>query len=121
MLAELKNRGVGHPDRAVDGLQAFPDAIETAFPLPRCNCTSCADPRLLSLGVLKGTQGRGQGPEGDLPGADPRGCRWAMEAFDERWDSRFPQISRMWRTHRASLTTFFDYPRRGSCRSEPAI
>ena len=34
----------------------------------------------------------------------------ALEAFAERWDSRFPQISRMWRTHWANLTPFFDYP-----------
>jgi putative transposase len=30
--------------------------------------------------------------------------------FAARWDSRFPQISRMWRTHWANLRPFFGYP-----------
>ena len=33
-----------------------------------------------------------------------------LEAFSLQWDSRFPQISRMWRTHWTNLTPFFDYP-----------
>ena len=39
-----------------------------------------------------------------------RSAAEALEAFAARWDSRFPQISRMWRTHWANLTPFFDYP-----------
>ena len=33
-----------------------------------------------------------------------------LEAFSAQWDSRFPQISRIWRAHWANLTPFFDYP-----------
>jgi len=34
----------------------------------------------------------------------------ALEAFESRWDARFPMISRKWRTNWATLTPFFDYP-----------
>lgn len=33
-----------------------------------------------------------------------------LEAFSERWDERFPMISRKWRANWANLTPFFDYP-----------
>ena len=33
----------------------------------------------------------------------------ALEAFEERWDERFPMISRQWRANWANLTPFFDY------------
>ncbi len=34
----------------------------------------------------------------------------ALEAFSERWDERFPVISRKWRANWANPTPFFDYP-----------
>ncbi|TVP48488.1 MAG: transposase [Gemmatimonadales bacterium] len=33
-----------------------------------------------------------------------------LAAFEARWDARFPMIGRKWRTNRANLTPFFDYP-----------
>src|SRR5947208_17020656 len=42
VLTDLKNRGVKDIFIAcVDGLTGFPEAIETAFPRPRCSCASC--------------------------------------------------------------------------------
>ena len=34
----------------------------------------------------------------------------ALEAFEEKWDERFPTISRSWRTRWEHLTPFFAYP-----------
>ena len=34
----------------------------------------------------------------------------ALEAFEARWDERFPMISRKWRANWANLIPFFDYP-----------
>lgn len=31
--------------------------------------------------------------------------------FDEKWDGKYPQISRSWRAHWESLRTLFAYPR----------
>ena len=33
-----------------------------------------------------------------------------IETFGAQWDSRFPQITRIWRAHWANLTPFFDDP-----------
>ena len=77
VLTELKNRGVQDIlIAAVDGLKGFPDAIEAVYPEdPGAAVYRAPHPRLAALRVLEGTQGRGPGPEGDLPGADARGGR----------------------------------------------
>ena len=33
-----------------------------------------------------------------------------LEKFSEKWDSKYPQISKSWRTHWPNLRTIFDYP-----------
>ena len=33
-----------------------------------------------------------------------------LENFSEKWDSKYPQISKSWRNHWANLNTIFDYP-----------
>jgi putative transposase len=58
---------------------------------------------------LEGAQGRRQGLADDQPGPDLQAAEEALEAFAERWDERFPMISRKWREHWAKLTPFFDY------------
>jgi len=34
----------------------------------------------------------------------------ALDAFAVKWDEKYPQISRSWRTHWPNLMTLFDYP-----------
>jgi putative transposase len=34
----------------------------------------------------------------------------ALDEFAERWDEKYPQISRSWRTHWQNLNTLFVYP-----------
>ena len=34
----------------------------------------------------------------------------ALDEFSERWDDKYPQISRSWRTHWENLNTLFIYP-----------
>ncbi len=34
----------------------------------------------------------------------------ALDAFGERWDKKYPNISQSWRTSRANLSTYFKYP-----------
>ena len=34
----------------------------------------------------------------------------ALDAFSERWDGKYPQISKSWRSHWQNLNTLFDYP-----------
>jgi len=35
----------------------------------------------------------------------------ALESFAEKWDEKYPLISRSWRTHWANLNTLFLYPK----------
>jgi len=34
----------------------------------------------------------------------------ALEQFAERWDDKYPQISKSWRSHWHNLNTLFNYP-----------
>ena len=34
----------------------------------------------------------------------------ALDEFSERWDDKYPQISRSWRSHWDNLNTLFNYP-----------
>ena len=34
----------------------------------------------------------------------------SLEQFAERWDDKYPQISKSWRTHWDNLNTIFNYP-----------
>ena len=34
----------------------------------------------------------------------------ALDQFSERWDGKYPQIPRSWRTHWNNLNTLFNYP-----------
>ncbi len=34
-----------------------------------------------------------------------------LESFEKTWDSKYPQISRSWRSHWDNLNTIFDYPK----------
>ena len=33
-----------------------------------------------------------------------------LDRFSEKWDEKYPQISKSWRTHWPNLITLFDYP-----------
>jgi len=37
-------------------------------------------------------------------------ARRELECFSEKWDTKYPQISKSWRSHWPNLITLFDYP-----------
>jgi len=112
VLTELKNRGVQDIlIAAVDGLKGFPDAIEAVFPRTQV--------QLCIVHLIRGSLRYVSWKERKVVVRDLmaiyraptlEAAAEALEAFAERWDGRFPQISRMWRTHWTNLTPFFDYP-----------
>jgi len=105
VLTELKNRGVEDIlIAAVDGLKGFPDALEAVFPKTQV--------QLCIVHLIRGSLRYVSWKERKVVVKDLKAIYRAptLEAFAERWDGRFPQISRMWRTHWANLTPFFDYP-----------
>ena len=112
VLTELKNRGVEQVLIAcVDGLKGFPDAIQSAFPdahIQLCivhmvrnslKYVPWKDYKVVT-GDLKQIYQSATEEEGLL----------ALERFSERWDEKYPQISRSWRSHWPNLNTLFNYP-----------
>jgi len=112
VLTELKNRGVQDMLIAsVDGLTGFPDAIESVFPK--------AQVQLCIVHMVRGSLRYVSWKERKIVARDLRtiyqaptleAAEAALTAFEERWDARFPMISRKWRTNWQNLTPFFDYP-----------
>ena len=112
VLTELKNRGVEDIlIAAIDGLKGFPEAIESVFPKTQV--------QLCIVHLVRGSLRFVSWKERKAVARDLRAiyrapsleaAETALEAFSERWDERFPVISRKWRANWANLTPFFDYP-----------
>ena len=112
VLTEMQNRGVKDILIAcVDGLKGFPDAINTAFPNTQIQLcivhmvrnsmkyVSWKDYKAVTAD-LKRIYKSVTEEEGLL----------ALERFAERWDDKYPQISKSWCTHWDNLNTLFNYP-----------
>lgn len=112
VLTELRNRGVEDIlIAAIDGLKGFPEAIESVFPKTQV--------QLCVVHLVRGSLRFVSWKERKAVARDLRAiyrapsleaAETALEAFSDRWDERFPVISRKWRANWANLTPFFDYP-----------
>ena len=112
VLTELKNRGVQDIlIAAVDGLKGFPDAIEAVFPKTQVQlCLVHLIRSSLRYVSWKERRAVARDLKAIYRAPTLEAAEEELEAFGAQWDSRFPQISRIWRAHWANLTPFFDYP-----------
>lgn len=112
VITELKNRGVQDFFIAcVDGLKGFVEAIESVYPKTQVQLcivhmvrnsvryvnwkdrkTLCADLKTI------------------YTAATEQQAEMALEAFAEKWDSKYPTISKLWRSHWTNIIPFFEYP-----------
>ena len=112
VLTELQNRGVKDILIAcVDGLKGFPDAISTAFPNAQIQLcivhrvrhslkyVTCKDYKAVTAELKQIYQS-----------ATEEEALLALDRFCDRWDDKYPQISKSWRTHWEHLNTLFNYP-----------
>jgi putative transposase len=112
VLTELQNRGVKDILIAcVDGLKGFPDAINTAFPDTQIQLCIVH----MMRNSIKYVPWKDYKPVvADLKqiyqSATEEEALLALEHFSERWDVKYPQISRSWRAHWDNLNTLFNYP-----------
>jgi putative transposase len=112
VLTELQNRGVKDILIAcVDGLKGFPDAINTAFPDTQIQLCIVHMVR----NSIKYVPWKDYKPvTADLKliyqAVTEEEAMLALECFSERWDAKYPQISRSWRAHWENLNTLFNYP-----------
>ena len=112
VLTELQNRGVKDILIAcVDGLKGFPDAINTAFPDTQIQLCIVHMVR----NSIKYVPWKDYKPvTADLKliyqAVTEEEALLALDRFSERWDVKYPQISRSWRAHWDNLNTLFNYP-----------
>jgi len=112
VLTELQNRGVKDILIAcVDGLNGFPDAINTVYPETQI--------QLCIVHMVRNSMKYVPWKDYKLVATDLKKiyhssteekALQALDQFSEKWDPKYPQISRSWRAHWNNLNTLFRYP-----------
>ena len=112
VLTELQNRGVKDILIAcVDGLKGFPDAINAAFPDTRIQlCIVHMVRNAVKYVPWKDYKAVTADLKSIYQSATEEKAVAALDAFAERWDDKYPQISKSWCAHWHNLNTLFDYP-----------
>ncbi len=112
VLTELQNRGVKDILIAcVDGLKGFPDAIQAVY--PQTHIQLCIVHMVRNS--VKFVPWKDYKPvTADLKriyqSVTEEEALQALEQFEQRWDDKYPQISKSWRGCWQNLNTLFNYP-----------
>jgi transposase-like protein len=112
VLTELSNRGVKDIFIAcVDGLTGFPEAINTVFPKTKIQLCIVHQVRN-SLRYVPHKDMKAVA--GDLKSiyraVTLDQAEEALLLFGEKWDSKYPAISRSWNRNWQNISTLFSYP-----------
>jgi transposase-like protein len=112
VLTELQNRGVKDILIAcVDGLKGFPDAINTVFPDTNIQlCIVHMVRNSMKLVPWKDYKAIATDLKAIYQSATEEEALLALDRLAERWDDKYPQISKSWRAHWQNLNTLFNYP-----------
>lgn len=112
VLTELKNRGLEDIFIAcVDGLKGFPEAIEAAFPKTQVQlCIVHMVRHSLRFVCWKNRKEVAADLRKIYSSATVEDAEIALTEFSEKWDEKYPTISKSWLTHWHNITPFFDYP-----------
>ncbi len=107
VLTELQNRGVKDILIAcVDGLKGFPDAINTVYPETRIQlCIVHMVRNSVKFVPWKDYKPVTADLKQIYQSVTEEEALKALDAFSERWDSKYPQISKSWRSHWHHLNT----------------
>ena len=112
VLTELQNRGVKDILIAcVDGLKGFPDAINTVFPDTQIQlCIVHMVRNAMKYVPWKDYKAVAADLKQIYQSLTEEEALLKLDEFSERWDDKYPQISRSWRAHWHNLNTLFNYP-----------
>lgn len=112
VFTELRNRGLHDVLIAcVDGLKGLPEAIESVFPE--------AEVQLCIVHMIRNSLKFVSYKERKKIAADLKHvyrastveqAEEALKNFEKTWDSRYPMISKSWRTNWSRIIPFFAYP-----------
>lgn len=112
VLTELQNRGVRDILIAcVDGLKGFPDAIESVF--PRAIVQICIVHQIrnsLNFVSYKDRKQVAQDLKPIYTAATIEEALIELEQFAEKWDARYPLISKSWRANWLRIEPMFGFP-----------
>lgn len=111
-LTDLKNRGLEDMFIVcVDGLTGFPEAIQTAYPQAKVQLCLVH----LVRAALKYVTDRDSGPVvADLKkiyqAATVLEAEQELENFSQKWDEKYPTISKQWRLKWPHIVSMFEFP-----------
>ena len=113
VLTELQNRGLKDIFIVcVDGLEGFPEAIETVYPKTQVQLcivhlvrnalrfVTWKDRKSVAADLKPIYRGGGTAEEAETN----------LSAFEATWDEHYPSISKSWRKHWEHIIPFFAYP-----------
>lgn len=112
VLTDLQNRGMKHMLIAcVDGLKGFPEAITATFTDTKIQlCIVHMVRNSLKFVPWKDYKAVTRDLKSIYQSVTEDEARSELESFSEKWDDKYPQISRSWRANWENLNTLFDYP-----------
>jgi len=112
VVTELKNRGVRDIFIAcVDGLKGFPEAIETVFPKTTVQlCLVHLVRYSLAYVSFKDRKALVSDLKTIYRATSLAEAEVQLEAFAEKWDARYPMISKSWRANWARVIPMFGLP-----------
>jgi len=112
VVTELKNRGVNDIFIAcVDGLKGFPEAIETVFPKTEVQlCIVHLVRHSLNFVGWKQRKEVATDLKKIYASATEDEAEMRLAEFAEKWDEKFPMISRSWRSNWPRVIPFFAHP-----------
>jgi transposase-like protein len=112
VLTELNNRGIRDIFIAcVDGLTGFPDAINTVFPKTKIQlCIVHLVRNSLRYVPHKDMKAVATDLKSIYRAVTLDQAENALLSFSEKWDVKYPAISRSWSKHWQNIITLFSYP-----------
>lgn len=112
VLTELKNRGLEDIIIAcVDGLTGFPEAIEAVYPFAKV--------QLCIVHMVRNSMKYVSWKDRKVLATDLKhiysaktvdDAESALTSFADKWDEKYPSISKSWLNNWENITPFFDYP-----------
>ena len=112
VLTEIQTRGVKDIYIAsVDGLKGFPEAINTVFPKTKIQLcivhivrnslkyVSCKDYKAVTADL-----------KNIYKSVTAEEAYMELDRFADKWDNKYPTISRMWKNNWENISTLFAYP-----------
>jgi transposase-like protein len=111
-LTDLKSRGLGDIFVAcVDGLTGFPEAIRAAYPQTKVQlCVVHLVRAALKYVNDKDSKEVVKDLKAIYQAATVSEAERALEHFAQKWDGKYPTISKQWRLRWADIVAMFEFP-----------